>query len=227
MQNFYDIHEVEPVRNKKADQDFVLYSRSAKSVVMPKKYFEYKNTESYSKLWDKSVLALKAENSELLEEYLSTKNASLVNDANLITKDLATSLNGIDEYKVLTAMAGGANSHYFAIDLATSLNQNAVVVTGFVNGVTTISKNLHSWVETELDGEEVVLDMTINSVVNKEHYYSHRNVEVINSVSNADLKKDGETVYPYIKDKKLSYAAYLTCREEVLTKINESESANE
>ena len=223
MQNFYSIHEVEPVRSEKQNEEFVLYSKTPVLALVPKKYFDYKNTESYSKLWDKSVLALKAENSELLEEFLKTKNAALVNDSNLVTKNLTTSLDGIDEYKVLAAMTGGANSHYFAIDLATNLNQKAVVVTGFVNGVTTISKNLHSWVETELDGEEVVLDMTINSVVNKEHYYAHRNVEVLHSTTNKELEQDGQTVYPLIKDKRLSYAAYLTCREEVLEKIKESE----
>lgn len=225
MQNFYSQYDVEPVRTGKENIDYALYHKTPKLVLQTKNYYNIKNIENVSKLNDKAILALKEQNSELLDEYLSVKEMELVDDSKLATKSLIEQVEGISEEQITAAVTKKANSHYFSIYLASVLKEGATVVTGFVNGVTTKSKNLHSWVETELDGKQFVLDITINGIIEKEAYYAHKNVEVINSVTYEELQEDGKTVYPYLKSRRLSYAAYLCCRQEVLSIISQQETS--
>ena len=64
------------------------------------------------------------------------------------------------------------------------------IVTGYTYGYTDKSQFLHSWIETELKGEPVVIDGTLNAIMNKEGYYQIRHVEGLTRISNKTLLED-------------------------------------
>lgn len=130
-----------------------------------------------------------------------------------------------DDDKILTSARKKGSGHYDSINLSTSLNFPSKVATGFTHGLTSRSRYLHSWVETSLDDEPVVIDYTMNAIINKEAYYELKKADVISKVSSSTLKEDGKIVYPYILRGELSYAEYLACRVEVLENIAQSEDA--
>lgn len=64
------------------------------------------------------------------------------------------------------------------------------VVTGIVHGITDKSEYLHSWIESKINGEDVVIDFTMNVVINKEGYYRFRHAKEIERINTDTLKDD-------------------------------------
>ena len=130
-----------------------------------------------------------------------------------------------EENRVLTKARKKGNGHYDSINISTSLTEPSKVATGFTYGLTSRSRYLHSWVETSLEDEAVVIDYTMNAIINKEAYYELKKAEIVSKVSSSTLREDGKVVYPYILNGELTYAEYLACRVDVLENIAEIEGA--
>jgi hypothetical protein len=79
-----------------------------------------------------------------------------------------------------------------AYGIALKLGIENDIVTGYCYGYTDKSKFLHSWIETKLKGEEVVIDGTLNAVFNKDGFYKLRHIEPLTRISNETLESDIE-----------------------------------
>ena len=101
-----------------------------------------------------------------------------------------------------------------AYHIALNLGIPNDIVTGFCYGYTDKSKFLHSWVETKLKSEEVIIDGTLNAIFNKEGYYNLRHTKPISRISNKTLKSD---IDKYLKDfKTISPEVYYVFRDEII-----------
>lgn len=101
-----------------------------------------------------------------------------------------------------------------AYDIALNLGIKNEIVTGYCYGYTDKSKFLHSWIETKLKGEEIVIDGTLNAIFNKEGFYKLRHIEPITRISNETLESD---VKKYLQSfKTISPEVYYVFRDEMI-----------
>jgi len=114
-------------------------------------------------------------------------------------------------------------SHHKAIMVAKRLPFESQVVTGRVAGLTTKSKYLHSWVEAIVDGKSVVIDYTMNSIMNKSGYYALRQASSISRIDSYDLKRDEELTAPLRESKQLSLKEYLIYRDSIISALESEE----
>ena len=111
-----------------------------------------------------------------------------------------------------------------AIDVAESLTTPSRVITGKVSGLTSKSKFMHNWVETTIDNKSMVIDYSMNAIINKSGYYSFRNAEFINAIESYNLPSDIEAIRPYLESEELTINEYLVHRDAVMEALNESEN---
>jgi len=67
------------------------------------------------------------------------------------------------------------------------------LVTGYIYGLSDKSRYLHSFIETKLHGEEVVIDFTMNAIINKNGYYDIKQLaedNIIQRINNEQLYDD-------------------------------------
>ena len=101
-----------------------------------------------------------------------------------------------------------------AYNIALNLGIKNDIVTGYCYGYTDKSKFLHSWIETKLKGEEVVIDGTLNAIFNKEGFYKLRHIAPLTRISNETLKSDIEK---YLNNfKTISPEVYYVFRDEII-----------
>lgn len=103
--------------------------------------------------------------------------------------DVLPDLND-DTKKILQSLERQGCCHWGSIRLSKALQLKNSVVSG---DCTMASKKMpysHSWVELEQDGEEWVLDFTINEVMNKEGYYKLHNPQNTVAIDNETLVQD-------------------------------------
>lgn len=99
------------------------------------------------------------------------------------------------------------------------------VVTGYAYENIDKVRYLHSWIELEEDGEQYVIDSTLNIVMNKEGYYllMHIKEKEIESVVDAQLIIDDFETYGdfihYTEDAK----TYLTCRDLMIKDLSRNQ----
>lgn len=86
-----------------------------------------------------------------------------------------------------------------SFELANTLGLKCNLVTGTVKGIVDKADFLHSWVETTLHGEEVVIDYTMNAIINKEGYYKFRHACAMEKIS-VDSIVDDSVKYGEIFD---------------------------
>lgn len=120
----------------------------------------------------------------------------------------------------------GKHNSFNTINISSHLYMDNKVVSGYIYGLSSKSRYLHSWVETVLDGEEVVIDYSMNTIMNRDGYYELRKAEPISKIKKSELIEDGPIVYPYIQSGDLTYKEYLTCRKEVMENIANLQSEN-
>ena len=113
---------------------------------------------------------------------------------------------------------GSLNLTEFAFDFDNN------VVTGYTYNLSNKSKYLHTWIETMLDGKEVVIDYTLNAIVNKDGYYEFMHAKPITTISSKDVKKDLPKV---LKSKFQGYdnRMYLIFRDEMMAEIDKKPSS--
>ena len=110
-------------------------------------------------------------------------------------------------------------------DISLYLGKDNDIVTGFIYGNTDKSKFLHSWVETNLFGEYVVIDGTSNSIINKSGYYSTRHInenEILQRLNVKTLKKDYEEYGDFLSKFNFSLTIYLTSRDEIIKELDKN-----
>ncbi len=93
--------------------------------------------------------------------------------------------------------------------------KNNDIVTGYSYGYTDKSKFLHSWVETKLKGQDVVIDGTFNAIFNKEGYYKLRHIKQLSRISSTDFKNDINNYLCKIK-RGIPLEVYLVFRDEII-----------
>ena len=101
-----------------------------------------------------------------------------------------------------------------ALRIATHLGIENSIVTGYCYGYSDKSRFLHSFVETTLDGKEVVIDGTLNAIMNKDGYYALRHIKPLTKISNQTLQEDKEN-YLY-KIEKFPPEVYFVFRDEII-----------
>lgn len=110
----------------------------------------------------------------------------------------------------------------FVYDIAMHLRAPHKIVIGYVYGKCDKSESLHSWIEIKINGEEYVIDGTLNAMINKEGYYLIRHAKTITKISNQIFKNDVKTYMKKIE--KITLAMYFVFRNEI---IKELENNNE
>lgn len=113
---------------------------------------------------------------------------------------------------------GSLNLSQFEFDFEHS------VVTGDTYNLSNKSKYLHTWIETTFGGEEVVIDYTMNAIINKDAYYEFMHAKPINRISGKDVKHD----MPIVLTSKYGGAdnrIYLLFRDEMMAEIENKPSS--
>ena len=93
------------------------------------------------------------------------------------------------------------------------------IVTGYVFALSDKSKYVHSWIELVVNGEEVVIDYTLNAIMNKEGYYKIRHVKDISKISSCDVKNDKAILN---KIGNFDLKEYLIFRDEIMRDLEKN-----
>ena len=113
--------------------------------------------------------------------------------------------------------------HQKAIELALGLSESDVrAVTGYVCGATTKAKYSHSWIETVLKGQPVVIDAVNNVVMDKDAYYYLNLCEVVSRVKGSDVFKDSK-ILRQLPEGLVVDGFYLMFRDEIMKDLEKNE----
>lgn len=150
---------------------------------------------------------------------IKAKNGILIMGTKL--SGLIRSLNYEDEYVNKENRHG--NCHYKSIKISKSLEMPNDLVTGYVYGISDKTKFLHSWVEFEVKGKELVIDYTLNIIMNKEGYYYLQHARPLSRISNEDLVNDDEYIRKFNKLGHFNIKEYLTFRDEIVNDFKKNQ----
>lgn len=97
------------------------------------------------------------------------------------------------------------------------------VVTGYTCNISNKSRYLHSWIETNLNGIDVVVDYTMNAIIDKNAYYDFMHAEPITKIAGTDVKQDIPLV---LRSKYKGYdnRMYLLFRDEMMSEIKNKQT---
>ena len=113
---------------------------------------------------------------------------------------------------------------YSSYTIAENLITDCNIVTGFIYGMTSKSEYLHSWIETIIDNEEVVMDATLNIVMNKKGYYFLMHANPITIINNKTFLEDFYH-YPILcSNKNIPLEIYYLFRDEIISELQEINS---
>ncbi|MBO4293777.1 MAG: hypothetical protein J5881_05270 [Clostridia bacterium] len=111
--------------------------------------------------------------------------------------------------------------HAESINLAIILEKEykipCKVVTGYTSYFVSKNRYLHTWNELNIDGNEYVIDSTMNTFINKEGYYLLRNInekENISTINSDIIVEDIEKNRDLLDE--IDLKSYLTCRDEII-----------
>lgn len=100
-------------------------------------------------------------------------------------------LNGLYKKELLSEQRYH-KCHSMCIKLANYF-ENSNILTGYINILD--SKIMHSILEFTMFDEVVVMDWTLNVIMNKEQYFKLTNFNVINIVSSSMIMEDNDLIY--------------------------------
>lgn len=131
------------------------------------------------------------------------------------------------EEEISTEECRSSRCHEFAIYasrlLSKELGIQGKIVTGYTHYYVPQYNCLHSWIETETEDGPVVIDSTMNAVMDKEGYYKLKHIDeksIISEISTEDLLSDMEKYEEVIeKIDKVDYKTYLTMRDEIVKSL--------
>lgn len=110
------------------------------------------------------------------------------------------------------------NCHQFCIEFVQLFNFKCNIATGYVAPLSQKNKNLHSWIELTLWGENMVLDFTRGLMFNKEGYYYLKNINEneVQLISRETFLKE-INIFKYLaKNDAFLTKLYLANREDAL-----------
>lgn len=108
---------------------------------------------------------------------------------------------------------GNCYKYAYYISLGLQIPNNLTV--GYIYGYSDKSKFLHSWVETDINEEEFVIDATLNAIINKDGYYLMQHAKPINKINNQTFREDLNN-YPMIDNKNIPLEVYYVFRDEIM-----------
>ena len=109
------------------------------------------------------------------------------------------------------------NCHIRSIEISFLIKDPNKVVTGFIYDISDKIKFLHSWVETSINNTDVVIDFTMNIIINKNAYYKLQHAEPLNSISDKDLIKDNDFIHFFSQNvNSVNIKEYLLFRDEII-----------
>ena len=112
--------------------------------------------------------------------------------------------------------------HEKSIFLSNNLGIANDIVTGYVFGYSDKSKFLHSWVELKIKDKDVVIDYTLNAIMNKEGYYQIQHAIPLTRVSNIQLEEDTKKLRVFNMQKGFSARKYLVFRDEIMRDLEKN-----
>ncbi len=163
--------------------------------------------EGYRISDDRNTLYIYRRGNDILDV---TKFSSLINK-NSVT------------YKNITTSNRNKQCHNGSINIALGSDNTSKLVTGYTRMINSKNSLLHSWVETNNNGNEKVIDYTLNAVISKDAYYSLLNPEPITKISCEDVKRDIPLVLNS-EYKGIDNRAYLLYRDEMMKQIQQDNS---
>lgn len=128
----------------------------------------------------------------------------------------------LQEFPNLITFDRANNCFDDSLELSLTLGIPNYLVTGLVYGLTD-KPFLHSFIETKLHGEEVVIDYTMNAIINKDAYYKFRHVKPLEKIKDSDINNDKNKYYKIFNLINIKASMYNLFRDEI---INDFEKNN-
>ena len=113
------------------------------------------------------------------------------------------------------------NCYDFAYKIAFNLGPKNQIVAGYIYGYSDKSYYLHSWIETTLNGEEYVIDGTLNAIINKSGYYLMQHAKPITKISDQMLENDIDNYIEKIRV--IPLEVYLVFRNEIISELEKNQ----
>ena len=108
------------------------------------------------------------------------------------------------------------NCHSMSIKISKNMGIDNDIVTGYIYGFSDKSKYLHSWVEFNYNDEDLVIDYTLNIIMNKEGYYYIQHAEPLNRISDKSIIEDSKIINKFNKIGAFNIKEYLVFRDEIM-----------
>lgn len=151
---------------------------------------------------------------QIHESHVGIKSDSIKIDA-LKFSDVFEGIKDI--YPEIVTEKRLGNCHMRSIELSILIEDSNKVVTGFIYGLSDKDKILHSWIETKINNTDVVIDFTMNIIINKDAYYRLKHVEALNAISDKDLINDDKFIHFFAKSvHSIDVKEYLLFRDEII-----------
>lgn len=141
-------------------------------------------------------------------------------DGNIIVKPLNSIFPEFDDEIIATPKRTG-KCHTKSVEMSEIFKNKHKIVTSRIHTLSKKSEYLHTWLETNLHGEEVCLDYTKNLIVNKDAYYRLFHVGKTCKIDGVDFNNEKDKVRYLIDKDDLYLKAYLSSRNETLEVYDE------
>lgn len=169
----------------------------------------------------KSIEIVQDEKSNSSEIIIKTEQDEI--KVNILSKSLPM-IEGIEKAETDERLGKCIKKSY---EISKKLGIDNKIVTGYIYGMSDKAKYLHSWIETKLNGEEVVIDYTINAIISKRAYYKLQHAEPLSKISNKDVLNDEK----YLKKAKINgreegritLEEYLVFRDEIIKDLQRND----
>ena len=114
--------------------------------------------------------------------------------------------------------------HSKALEISSRLGSIANdIVTGNTYGYSDKAKYLHSWVEFSYNGNDVVLDYTLNALINREGYYLLNHIsEPLSRISSKQIQEDCKLIKKLNKVGSFNIKEYLFFRDEIIRDLEKN-----
>lgn len=112
--------------------------------------------------------------------------------------------------------------HRNSMLISNIINMSNNIVTGYIFGYSDKSKYLHSWIELVYDNEDLVIDYSLNALMNKSGYYQMQHAIPLNKISNKNIKEDRKLLDKFDKLGHFDIKEYLLYRDEIMNDLEKN-----
>jgi len=194
-------------------------------------YFTASNSCSDDKLKNFEMKILKNHDEIESIEYTNRDKCiiHLKNGSDIKFCTISSAIDFDDQIPDLLTLDRRGKCHMRSLAFATKINNKCQCVTGTIWTFISKAKWLHSWLETDINGEILCIDNNLNAILSKEDYYRLHHPEVIEKINQETIENDMDIINyfnqhtneetPYIK-------LYCTSHDEAIKKYNDIMQAN-